>query len=89
MTADQIPDLPRRRPRYSRSVMEDAWRVAWEYLGQPDIEVSRADLIDIMQRSTTVSYRTAREILIAAVGNGSLLVAARDASGHPTLKRPA
>jgi hypothetical protein len=87
MTTDSIPDLPRRRPRYSRSVMADAWKAAWEYLGQND-PTSRAALIDVMQQATSVSYRTAREILIAAVGNGSLHVVSRDPLGHPTLRRP-
>jgi hypothetical protein len=88
MATDQIPDMPRRRGGQPGGNMAAAWTAAWEYLAGSTDGATRSDLIWVMRDAGPVSFRTAREILIAAVDNGSLIVTSRDSNGRPTLARP-
>lgn len=87
MTADHAPDVPRRWVARERPNAGVAWAGAWAFLADGR-SAPRFAVINAMQKASPISFRTARDILIQAVQEGTLEVTARDRFGRPTLKRP-
>lgn len=87
MTTDPIPAVPRRtRPENLRPNTADAWAAAWLAIGEAG-EIDRRDVIVAMRRTSPISWRTAKDVLIQAVADGLLEVVSKDRYGRPTLKR--
>jgi len=87
-TTDEVPDVPQywKVRTDGRARTGPAWEAAWEMLADGKA-YPRAEIIAVMREANPISVRTAKELLIRAVDDGTLEVVARDRYTRPTLKR--
>jgi hypothetical protein len=86
-----IPDVPRRPQSTGRKATQPdsaaAWRVAWGLLSDGEPHPRTEVVTAMLGADNPISWRTAREILIQAVKDGTLEVVGRDRYTRPILKR--
>lgn len=88
MIADGVPAVPRRWTNKENGPNSaDAWAAAWLAIGEAGA-ADRRDVIAVMRKASPISFRTARDLLMQAVKEGTLEVVSRDRYNRPTLRRP-